>query len=163
MKARTKLALVATLAIGLNGMVGCEWAQRQGIQNGAKVPYNPDEGRERLAAQRDIQFNDIPVPRGFTLTANNVFSFQAASFRFGEFVYEGTWTFRRAASFYQDQMPVDGWELKEIRPVNDYKATLVYEKGPESCLIDIQSDMDAVRIKISLDKIQKKTDISAMR
>lgn len=150
---RGSWVLASAALVAMSGMTGCEWLQRHGIKDGQKLPYNPDEAREVQAPQRDIQFDDIPVPRTFVLARHQIFSFQAASFRFGEYEYEGTWTFRRAAAFYQDQMPLSGWKLVEVTPVDEYRAVMVYDKGIERCSVDVASLPDAVRIRIKIDKI----------
>lgn len=135
MRNSRKLLLMLLLTPLLSGCPLLSWL---GFPVGNKVPYDPKAESGDIAARKNIQFDDVPVPIGFELDRRSVFSFQGYSFRFGRFLYEGVWSLRNTAAFYREQMPVAGWEHLQTTK-GDYIETQVYKKGLERCRVTIKS------------------------
>ena len=126
---------LALALLGLVGVVGCycspqTHADAPGNRVGRSVPgapaidgavfaadpmpFNPQERQGEAVIRRDQQFEDIPTPLGFTLKRDKIFAFQGSAYRYGKFIYEGAWTYRKTREFYLSQMPVHEWELVRV-------------------------------------------------
>jgi len=141
---------VALVLLVLPFVAGCPLLRWLGFPVGDRVPYNPKADSGDVAVRKDIQFEDIPVPIGFVLRRDQVFSFRGHSFRFGRFVYEGAWTMRKTTDFYREQMPISGWQLLKTDEKDFYEQTQVYTKRKEVCSVHIKSRTDGVYVLVRL-------------
>ena len=150
---------IVVACLALPCLAGCSLLTSLfGVPSGTEVPYNPKDKSGELAVQRDIQFTDIPVPIGFILRRDSVFSFRGTSFRFGRFTYEGAWTLKKTSQFYQEQMPVCGWTLQDAKHALDRRAGIetedqTYAKGRERCRMNILSSAEGITVQVRLTNI----------
>ncbi|MFH0911968.1 MAG: hypothetical protein V1918_10750 [Planctomycetota bacterium] len=124
---------------------GCEFFHVLGLPFGRRVPFNPAEQPSDIRIQRDVQFDDIPVPMAFMIRRPESFSYRSVNMRLGDFHYQGAWTYRKVESFYNRQMPLAGWEkIAE----EDGKGTLItlWTKGGERCSLSL--DVRDVEVKV---------------
>ncbi len=135
-----------------------------GYPAGSKIPFNPKDARGDSYVRRDVQFEDIPVPMGFTLRRDQAFSFSGGSFRMGTFKYEGVWTTRLTDNFYREQMKQCGWTLAEATDLEVDKQPIkqqIYEKGRERCRVQIGSTENGISVLVQLyDDAQPPTAIA---
>ncbi len=147
--------LASLLALSLGFCSGCELFHLFGYPSGNRVPYNPKEEGGEVAIKRDIQFADIPVPIGFVLRRNNLFSFQGSSFRFGRFTYEGAWTLKNTVEFYKEEMPKFQWQLATATHSFDIRNSteienMLYAKGRERLRLVVISTPEGITVEIRL-------------
>jgi hypothetical protein len=97
---------------------------------------------------RDVAFEDIPVPAGFKLERKTSYSFQNDTTRVGRLVYEGRGSINQVLAFYQQQMPLHGWqEMSYI----DYRSSVrYYEKEGQSCILTVEPSGGWHNVKIVL-------------
>lgn len=103
----------------------------------------------------DVTFEDIPVPAGFTLERGKSYSFQNDVTRVGRLVYTGRSSLNNVLSFYQQQMPLHGWQ--EMSYV-DYDASVrYYEKSGQSCILAVEPifGLQNIRIVLSTQPLSK--------
>jgi hypothetical protein len=96
----------------------------------------------------DVTFEDIPVPDGFTLERKNSYSFQNDVTRVGRLVYEGRSNLNNVLAFYQQQMPLHGWqEMSYI----DYRSSVrYYQKEGQNCILTVEPSFGWKNVKIVL-------------
>ncbi|MCX7933824.1 MAG: hypothetical protein N3A66_01020 [Planctomycetota bacterium] len=149
------LGITLLLALSLALGSGCELFHLFGYPAGNRVPYNPKEEGGEVAIKRDIQFADIPVPLGFILRRNNLFSFQGSSFRFGRFTYEGAWTLKKTVEFYKEELPKFQWQLATASHSFDIRKSteienMLYTKGRERLRVVVISTPEGITVEIRL-------------
>ncbi|MFW5857983.1 MAG: hypothetical protein ACOCX4_08895 [Planctomycetota bacterium] len=144
-----RIAMCAVLLCALGTMSGCELLRILGLPWGDRTPYNPKLETDEIAIQRNVQFNDIPVPMAFKLRRNELFSYRCPTFRLGDFLYEGAWPYRRTKAFYDEQMPIAGWS-RLAEEIGDKQAVQYWAKGSDRAriLYDNSGDVIAVRVRI---------------
>jgi len=135
MKKFTIWAVIAVTAITLAGLAGC----KKGDQPAGAPP---------VAFSKDVSFEDIPVPAGFTLKRKVSYSFQNDVTRVGRLVYEGRSSVNNVLAFYQQQMPLHGWqEMSYI----DYRSSVrYYEKEGQSCILTVEPKAGWKNVRIIL-------------
>ena len=90
-----------------------------------------------------IQFDDLPVPRGFLYVTrgNRSFSYQAGGVRVGQFVYWGRQSPQEVEAFYRETMPLAayGWSLLDSNS-SDSSVTLRFKKNQQSCDVTVEAE-----------------------
>ena len=116
------VAIAAAVAV-VSGTGGCKKNLTPGSQ-------------PQVAFSNDVSFEDIPVPAGFILERKKSYSFQNDVTRVGRLVYKGRSSINNVLAFYQQQMPLHGWqEMSYI----DYRSSIrYYQKEGQSCIITVQ-------------------------
>ncbi len=84
----------------------------------------------------EARFTDLPIPRDFTLLADESFVFLQGSLRSADLQYAGGETVSQLIRFYQESMPANGWRF--VRMTGVRMKTLSYLKGNEICEIIIE-------------------------
>ena len=146
---RFTLAQVVLLAIVASVMTRCAASQQPSPQPadvnvGRRSEPPPYDRRPRIGPMETppsadwIQgrFTDLPIPRNFTLMADESFVFVQGSLRSADLNYTGTRTPSDMIRFYQESMPTNGWRF--IRMTGVKMKTLSYLKGEEICEIIIE-------------------------
>lgn len=90
----------------------------------------------QVAFSNDVTFEDIPVPKGFKLKRRDSYSFQNDVTRVGRLVYEGRSSINNVLAFYQQQMPLHGWQ--EMSYVDFRSSVRYYEKEGQSCILSVE-------------------------
>ncbi len=138
----------ATLFLGVCLWVlsGCvPWQQPQ-----APVPRPSPEHQERKAQRPSMQsapsarwilqrYTDLPIPKGYTLRANESFVFMQGGLRSADLKYTGPLSVSDLIRFYQDSMPANGWRFLRMTGVR--MKTITFFKGTELCEIIIMAPM----------------------
>jgi hypothetical protein len=101
------------------------------------------------------ELNDIPVPKGFVMLKES-YCHKAASFRYGEVYLEGNLVIDETQNFYIQQMVVAGWTKGELNKTDKTlskftKYQLVFEKGRERCVIQIDKNSPKDKTTVLID------------
>lgn len=123
---RLATCMILALAVALTGVMGC----KKGDQ---------PAGAPSVGFSNDVTFEDIPVPAGFSLVRKDSYSFQNDVTRVGRLVYKGRSDINNVLAFYQQQMPLHGWQ--EMSYIDYRSSTRYYEKEGQSCILSIGSRM----------------------
>ncbi len=147
MRAYSTLALLGAGCVFLSGCAQLFWVL--GLPFGNRMPFNPAEEPTDINIQRNVQFADVPVPMNFALRWPESQSYRSVNLRTGDFLYEGAWTYRRTAAFYERQMPLAGWTKAAEEDDIGWLRT-VWSKGPERCsvFIDDRGQLIQVRARV---------------
>lgn len=95
-----------------------------------------------------LKFEDIPVPRGFKLLANESFAFQTEETRVGLLKYAGSPTADAVVLFYKEQMAQFGWSLLNV--VEYGKRILNFDKVDQTCIVTVEPATTKTLITISV-------------
>ncbi len=108
---------------------------------GCKAPLAPIRGPEVI---HNHQPQDLPVPVNFKLSddpyetwANVSFAGEPLYLRTGKYTYYGDRPLPQVATWYKDQMPIEGWEYIDRSSQND-EIKLRFEKPRESAEISLK-------------------------
>lgn len=101
-----------------------------------------------LEPSNTLKFSDLPVPSGFTMLAENSYSFESAGVRVGILKYQGRANPDQVVNFYREQMPMYNWELLNV--VEFGNRLMNFERSSESCIINIASRGNTTVISVSL-------------
>jgi hypothetical protein len=98
----------------------------------------------------DVSFEDIPVPAGFVLVRKESYSFQNDVTRVGHLVYKGRSDINNVLAFFQQQMPLHGWQ--EMSYVDSRTSTRYYDKEGQTCIITVgkRTGWHNIRIDLSM-------------
>lgn len=132
--------ILILLAAGALSAYGCRTVQDTGIPLGNDTPFDPKPAENNIVLQRNIQFADLPVPKGYALVPEKVFTHRGSTFRFGRLFYQGTWTVRGTSVWYRQQMPLFGWSREGTEILEDYHVKEHYRKGRERVTVEIQGE-----------------------
>ena len=127
--------MIGLLAVLIAGFTGCK---RGGQTTGAPP----------VRFSNDVTFEDIPVPAGFKLERNRSYSFQNDVTRVGRLAYEGHSSINHVLAFYQQQMPLHGWQ--ELSYVDYRSSVRYYEKGGQSCILTVEPSKGWHNVRIVL-------------
>jgi hypothetical protein len=95
-----------------------------------------DEGMaEELPLSAMLRFNDVPVPETFRFDSQNSYIFENKFTRIGVLKYMTTTSPQEIVVFFKREMPSAGWRLINILEYG--QKILTYEKGEESCTINV--------------------------
>jgi hypothetical protein len=106
-------------------------------------------GAPAVQFSNDVTFEDIPVPSDFSLVRKDSYSFQNDVTRVGHLVYKGRSNLNNVLAFYQQQMPLHGWQ--EMSYIDFRSSVRYYEKEGHSCILTVQPRMSFHNVKIILD------------
>lgn len=95
-----------------------------------------------------LKFNDVPVPTGFKLLAQDSYSFETSGVRVGVLKYLGKANPDQIINFYREQMPMYNWSLLNVVEYGD--RLMNFERENETCIIGLLSKGKAVTIRVSL-------------
>ncbi|MEJ2744647.1 MAG: hypothetical protein P8123_03025 [bacterium] len=123
MKRMCSYLIIAVAIVAMGSFSGC----KKGDQ---------PAGAPSVAFSNDVTFEDIPVPAGFTLVRKNSYSFQNDMTRVGRLVYKGRSDINNVLAFYQQQMPLHGWQ--EMSYIDYHSSTRYYEKEGQSCILTVE-------------------------
>lgn len=115
-------------AAGLLILTGC----------GTSTSWRSEEPPDRqlsAAPDREKEFADIPVPRGFTRQRGS-YAYERGRFRICNLIYDGAPDPFRTVDFMLQQMGIAGWKLTDKALDNDQKV-LSFVKGTETCRITV--------------------------
>jgi hypothetical protein len=145
-----RAAALATVMIATMTCSGCLLAEMLGLPTGDRVPYNPMiEQAGADVIQRNVQFNDIPVPVSLKLQRREMFSYKCPSFRVGVFPYIGTWPYRKTRAFYHEQMELHGWS-KLSEEEGDVTAVQHWAKGSQRARVFIDTSGARIFVLINV-------------
>lgn len=135
MKSLWIYVVIGACAAALCGTSGC----KKGDQPG---------GVPSVQFSNDVSFEDIPIPAGFRLKRKESYSFQNDVTRVGHLVYKGHSSINNVLAFYQQQMPLHGWQ--EMSYIDFRSSIRYYEKEGQSCIISVvpKTGWDNVNIMI---------------
>ncbi len=102
-----------------------------------------------LETNTNLQFNDIPIPKGFALLVKESYSHEANSFRIAHLRYEGKASMEDSLAFFKEQMPVSNWKIVSIMGFGNSK-TIDFEKESEKCSITVKTEDNSTFITIRL-------------
>ena len=84
-----------------------------------------------------LRFSDVPAPRGFDYLAGASWTYVASGgVRFAELHYRGKAPLRRVVDFFEEQMPISGWQ-KTVSLGLETKPKLIFKhsKRSERCTV----------------------------
>lgn len=137
MKKWSAWCIIGVVLVSLAAFSGC----KSGAQQGSSAPAQ---------FSNDVSFEDIPVPAGFTLVRKESYSFQNDVTRVGHLVYKGRSDINNVLAFFQQQMPLHGWQ--EMSYVDARTSTRFYDKEGQTCIITIgkRTGLHNIRIDLSM-------------
>ncbi len=101
-----------------------------------------------LEPQATLKYNDIPVPAGFKLVAEDSYSFESAGVRVGLLKYKGKARPEQVVNFYKEQMPMYSWSLLNV--IEYGQCILNFEREQESCIINMLTKGSIITLTISV-------------
>jgi len=101
-----------------------------------------------LQAAGVLKFEDVPVPQGFSLLANESFIFQSDTMHVGLLKYGGRPTADQVVNFYKEQMAQFGWSMLNI--VEYSRRILNFEREDQTCVITVEPATTRTVIIISV-------------
>jgi hypothetical protein len=118
-----------------------------------------DLGSPDSSELKTVQFDDIPVPYGFSVQdrLNQSLTYEHGVMRVGQLEYRGQGMRPKAAAeFYRNQMPLtpNGWTL-----TNDFEqagqSILHFDKNPYRCVVTIKREKNDTYIKVEVDTLHE--------
>ena len=100
-----------------------------------------------------LQFDDVPVPKGFVLMdmGDESFSYVDEGLRVGHLRYEGQKTAETVQRFYRDTMNLHGWQASTAAvPLAGNGSLLQYEKAEQRCSVQIREDTGRTHLTIKV-------------
>ncbi len=91
-------------------------------------------------------FEDVPVPAGFTKNANESVLVETPTFRIGLLVYEGKAETSALAEFFKVNMRANGWQM--LSSFLGKEAQMVFVKGDRSSLITVTQKPAGTRLEV---------------
>jgi len=138
-----KYFLLLVLVFSLTGCAttgGRDLAELEGEEDFAPPGLAPTTAK--------LRFGDLPVPAGFKPIQDRSFIFQAEGVRVALLKYTGRAKVQDLVIFYKEQMLLYNWELLNV--VEYGKIILNFERGRQSCIVNIESRGMKKLITISL-------------
>lgn len=138
---KLKLFIFLSLSLSLVVIFGC--AMPMSYQQS----YEGGMGEE-IPLSAMLRFNDVPVPETFRFDSQNSYVFENKFTRIGVLKYMTTTPPQEIIAFFKREMPSMGWRLINILEYG--QKILTYEKGEESCTINILPGMTQSTVIISV-------------
>lgn len=107
-----------------------------------------EKNKMTLSVAPILKFDDIPVPAGFKLLAQESFAFQNDRNRVALLKYAGGKPADAVVAFYKDQMASFNWDVINI--IEYEKRILNYENSYESCIVTVESKIGKSIITIAV-------------
>lgn len=105
------------------------------------------DGISRLNPRGVPYIEGVPVPDGFKLVPRESVDYESGGQRSAMHVYDGWADPAAIRSFYQEQMPLMGWNRVSGQSVEGV-VTLRFEKPNEACVVEIKPTLFLNRTKI---------------
>ena len=121
MKKWCKCLIVGAALVSLAALSGCQKSDQAGAP--------------QAQFSNDVSFEDIPVPAKFKLVRKESYSFQNDVTRVGHLVYVGRSDINNVLAFFQQQMPLHGWQ--EMSYIDARSSTRYYDKEGQTCIITV--------------------------
>lgn len=106
-----------------------------------------------IEVRRNVQFADIPAPRGFKFNRKYSSNFQGSALRGGTVVYDGTWNVAETSNWYLREMPKTGWQHRATTFATDYDVVHDFVKGDEMIKMRIWRPGSDLRVEMNIDKL----------
>lgn len=113
-------------------------------------PTSPPEEKPRASS---YDFNDILVPSEMKLNQKDSFVYTSAQFKVGILSFSGRVEPGSLASFFQNNMPKDGWRM--ISTVKYRETMLVFLKDERACVITIKEEFFSTKLKVRVGPIDQ--------
>ena len=98
-------------------------------------------------------FNDVLIPSEMKLNQKDSFVYTSAQFKVGILSFKGNVEPESLASFFQNNMPKDGWRL--ISTVKYKETMLVFLKDERACVITIEEHTFSTSLKVRVGPIDQ--------
>lgn len=121
MKKWSSCFIIGATVVSLAALIGCQKSDQ------ASAP--------QAQFSNDVSFEDIPVPAGFVLIRKESYSFQNDVTRVGHLVYKGRSDINNVLAFFQQQMPLHGWQ--EMSYIDARSSTRYYDKEGQTCIVTV--------------------------
>jgi hypothetical protein len=113
------------------------------------MSYQQGEGATgEIPLSEMLRFNDIPVPGTFRFDSQNSYIFEDKLTRIGVLKYTTATSPDEVVMFFKREMPNAGWQLINILEYG--QKILTYDKGEESCVINILPGRTQSTVMISV-------------
>jgi hypothetical protein len=112
------------------------------------LPRREEPLEEGLAVAEKLRFDDVPVPSGFKLLANESFAFQNENIRVGLLKYTGRARPEYVVNFYREQMPMYNWNLLNI--IEYGRRVMNFEKENQTCIVTLEATVTRTNLTISV-------------
>jgi len=134
-----KILIIGLLGYWVIGLTGCAgFSKKDDLSKTSSL----------LEPSAMLKFNDVPVPTGFKLLAQDSYSFETSGVRVGVLKYQGKANPDQLINFYREQMPMYNWSLLNVVEYGD--RLMNFERENETCIIGLLSKGKAVTIRVSL-------------
>jgi len=111
---------------------------------------SPPEEKPRASS---YDFNDILIPSEMKLDQKDSFVYAAGNFKAGILSFSGNVEPASLASFFQNNMPKDGW--RQISIVKYRDTMLVFLKEERACVITIKEKTFSTTLKVRVGPIDQ--------
>lgn len=91
-------------------------------------------------------FEDVPIPAGFTKKVDESVLWETTAFRAGFLVYEGEAETIALTEFFKANMTANGWRM--LSNFQGREAVMVFLKGDRNCLITISQKPAGTRLEV---------------
>lgn len=111
---------------------------------------SPPEEKPRASS---YDFNDILIPSEMKLNKKDSFVYTSAQFKAGILSFSGNVETDSLASFFQNNMPKDGW--RQISTLKYRETMLVFLKDERACVITIKEKLFSTNLKVRVGPIDQ--------
>ena len=127
--------LLVTCVVMAICAVGCNGIRSTARPAGEAVAASPD-----LALASALRFSDIPAPRGFLYVEGASWTYEAkGGVRLAELHYRGKASLHKAVQFFEEQMPISGWQKEmSVGPETKKRLRFKHTKKSERCKIIVE-------------------------
>ena len=91
-------------------------------------------------------FNDVLIPAELSVEESDSFVFETSGFKAGTIFLSGYVDISSLETFFTDNMPKDGWQLKSV--FRFPKTVLLFEKQEKACIIEIYEKLLMTKVEI---------------
>ncbi len=128
----SNLVYAIVLAGAITSLVGC-------VPPAGTATDNANEPPKPLKVSPLLKFSDLPVPMGFRIQEGESWTYTAKGVRLAELHYVGTASVSKVVSFYEEQMPVSGWEkMLSVGSEDQMRLQFKHTRKPERCRITVK-------------------------
>jgi hypothetical protein len=112
--------------------------------SGTGGPMPSDQGvlpSDELELASVLRFSDVPAPRGFALVEGKSWTYEAkGGVRLAELHYIGKASLQRVVSFFEEQMPISGWQKEmSVGPETKKRLHFKHSRKSERCKVVIST------------------------
>ncbi|MFH0732921.1 MAG: hypothetical protein V2A72_08435 [Candidatus Omnitrophota bacterium] len=95
-----------------------------------------------------LKFDDVPVPSGFKLVADDSFIFDNDVMRLGILKYSGRPDASVVVKFYKDQMPLYNWRFINLMEFNT--RIINFDRDDQTCTIIVEPRQLSTQVTVSV-------------